>query len=176
MTEIAKQIEKPLRIKIKYFDKTSPKVKKYDKGAWFDLYTCGVAKLTTAAGEDMTKMYQNNLKITDTIKYLKGSTIRFLLGVGMKLPSGYEALLASRSGTHDKYGFIQTNAPGVIDNSYSGDNDQWMIEFYATRDGEVNLHDRLCQFRIQKKQGDVLFDETDKLGEIDRGGHGKSGR
>lgn len=44
-------------------------------------------------------------------------------GVSMKLPDGYEAIVAPRSSTFKRYGILQTNGIGVIDNSYCGNDD-----------------------------------------------------
>ena len=41
----------------------------------------------------------------------------------MKLPKGYEAIIAPRSSTFKNWGLIQTNSIGVIDSTYNGDND-----------------------------------------------------
>lgn len=45
------------------------------------------------------------------------------LGVAMKLPEGYEAIMAPRSSTFKNWGITQSNSIGVIDSSYCGDND-----------------------------------------------------
>ena len=39
------------------------------------------------------------------------------LGFAMEIPEGYEGHLAPRSSTFKKWGVIQTNSVGVIDNS-----------------------------------------------------------
>ena len=41
----------------------------------------------------------------------------------MQLPIGYEAIMAPRSSTFKRWGILQTNSIGVIDNSYCGDDD-----------------------------------------------------
>ena len=41
----------------------------------------------------------------------------------MRLPQGYEAIIAPRSSTFKKYGILQANSIGIIDNSYCGDDD-----------------------------------------------------
>jgi dUTP pyrophosphatase len=64
---------------------------------------------------------------------------------------------------------------GVIDNSYSGDNDQWLFPAYALRDTTINKNDRICQFRINEVQPPIKFVEVDRLDEVDRGGFGSTG-
>lgn len=98
------------------------------------------------------------------------------LGVGMKLPEGYEAHVVPRSSTYKNFGVIQTNSMGVIDESYSGDNDQWFFPAFALRDTVINVNDRICQFRIMQKQPVITFDEVDQLDAVDRGGHGSTGK
>ena len=63
----------------------------------------------------------------------------------------------------------------MIDESYCGDNDQWFYPVYALRDTIINVNDRICQFRIIKKQPTITFVETPFLNSIDRGGIGSTG-
>lgn len=95
------------------------------------------------------------------------------LGVSMKLPEGYYAILLPRSSTFKKYGIIQTNSVGVIDNSYSGDNDIWMMLIYATRDIHIDKNTKICQFTIVPKQ---IFGikEVQHLSDKNRGGLGSA--
>ena len=97
------------------------------------------------------------------------------LGVAMKLPEGYEAILAPRSSTFRRYGLIQTNGIGVVDSSYSGNDDQWMMPVLATRDVSIQKGTRLCQFRIQKNQPPVSFNAVESLDSPNRGGFGSTG-
>ena len=93
----------------------------------------------------------------------------------MKLPDGYEAHVVPRSSTYKNFGVLQTNHMGVIDNSYSGDTDQWMMPVIAMRDTTINKNDRICQFRITHIQPQITFDEVDHLDEVSRGGVGSTG-
>lgn len=97
------------------------------------------------------------------------------LGVSMKLPEGYEAHIVPRSSTFKRYGIIQTNHMGIIDNSYSGDNDIWGMAVYAFGATTIHKNDRICQFRIVKKMPPVEFEEVDHLEGEDRGGFGSTG-
>lgn len=71
---------------------------------------------------------------------------------------------------------IQTNYQAVIDESYCGDNDQWLYPAYALRDTDINKNDRICQFRIIKKMPTINIKEVEHIGNINRGGIGSSGR
>ena len=107
---------------------------------------------------------------------LKAGDFRLIpLGVAMALPEGYEAHVAPRSSTFKKWGILQVNSMGVIDNSYCGDNDQWMMPVYATRDTVLEFGDRICQFRIMQNQPQLTFREVERLEGADRGGFGSTG-
>lgn len=104
------------------------------------------------------------------------------LGISMKLPEGYEAHIVPRSSTFKHWGIIQTNHMGIVDNSYSGTNDIWKFPAYCLKltngklSNKIEKGDRICQFRIVKKQPELNFEEVLFLDETDRGGFGSSGR
>ena len=116
-----------------------------------------------------------DLRSAETVCLYKGEKALLRLGVAMKLPDGYEAILAPRSSTFKNYGIIQTNGIGIIDSTYCGNNDEWMMPVLATRETMIHKNDRICQFRIQKKQPTIKFVVVDKLGDEDRGGFGSTG-
>lgn len=141
-------------IKIKYFADIEPLeyIGGENKSNWIDL----------RAAEDVD---------------LKAGEYRIIkLGVGMILPDGYEANIAPRSSTFKNFGVLMTNCYGVIDNSYSGDNDQWGFPAYAVRDTHISKNDRICQFRINKIQPQLQFETVEHLNDKDRGGFGSSGK
>jgi len=139
-----------LVIKIKYFADIN-KLEKIEKGDWIDL------------------------RAAETVTLKKGEYKLIPLGVGMKLPENYEAIVNPRSSTYKNWGILQTNSQGVIDNSYSGNNDQWHFPAYATRDITINKNERICQFRIQERMPQISFHEAEQLDELDRGGLGSTG-
>ena len=98
------------------------------------------------------------------------------LGIAIALPKGYEAHVVPRSSTFKNWGILQVNSCGIIDESYCGDNDQWMMPVYAVRDTEIHFNDRICQFRIFEHQKAFTFREVDHLEGPDRGGFGSTGR
>ena len=116
-----------------------------------------------------------DLRSAEDIDLDAGDFAIIKLGVGMKLPEGYEAHVVPRSSTYKKWGIIQTNSVGIIDNSYSGDNDQWMMPVLAMRDTHISKNDRICQFRIVKKQPEIEFTTVEKLDDISRNGFGSIG-
>ena len=139
-----------MEVLIKYHDGVEP-IKKIDNGDWIDLRTAEDVELK--AGE---------FKIIS-------------LGVSMKLPDGYEAVVIPRSSTFKTWGIIQTNHFGLIDNSYCGDDDVWKFPALAMRDTVIPKNSRICQFRIQKKMENVTFTTVDRLEFENRGGIGSTG-
>lgn len=114
-------------------------------------------------------------KSTIAHPYDAGDTVKVYLGFAMELPKGYEAHTAPRSSTFKSYGFLQVNSVGVIDEIYCGDDDEWFITFFATRDGYVEKYDRIGQFRLMAKMEQFEFEPVLVLGNDNRGGYGTSG-
>lgn len=140
------------KIKIKYFDNEIDKIEKISKGDWIDL------------------------RSAETIHLKKGEFHLIPLGVGMKLPDGYEANIVPRSSTYKNFKVLQTNCFAVIDNSYSGDSDQWMMPVIAMEDTTINKNDRICQFRINEIQPEIEFEVVEHLDDVSRGGFGSTGK
>lgn len=116
-----------------------------------------------------------DLRAAKDVHLQKGEFTIIPLGVSMKLPDGYEAHIVPRSSTYKKWKILQTNHMGVIDNSYSGDNDIWGMPVIAMEETTVKKNDRICQFRIMKRMPTVTIVEVDKLEGADRGGFGSTG-
>lgn len=140
-----------MEVRIKYFSDKVDAIKMIDSGDWIDL------------------------RAAETVEMHAGEFKLIPLGIGMKLPIGYEAHVVPRSSTFKNFGILQTNCCGIIDNSYSGDNDQWMFPALAMRDTVINANDRICQFRIAPKQPDFNTIRVDHLDEKSRGGFGSTG-
>ena len=117
-----------------------------------------------------------DLRSAEEVSLKKGDYHLLNLGIAVQLPEGYEAHVVPRSSTFKNFGIIQTNHMGVIDNSYSGDNDLWKWPILAMRDTTIHVNDRVCQFRIMKNQPRLVFEEVDHLSGPDRGGFGSTGR
>ena len=115
-----------------------------------------------------------DLRTAEEVTLKKGEFKLISLGIAMELPYGYEALVIPRSSTFKKYGIIQANSIGLIDNSYCGDNDCWMFPAYATRDVTIPKDERICQFRIQEHQPKLEFVTVETLGNNNRGGFGST--
>lgn len=145
-----------MKLKVKFFDK--------------DLY---------AGKNELKKIGEKSdwidLRARQTVILDKGDFCLIPLGVAIQLPEGYEAHLVPRSSTFKKWGIIQTNSMGVIDETYCGDNDEWLMPVYATQDVTICRGDRICQFRIMEHQPDFEFEVVDSLDNADRGGFGSTG-
>ena len=155
MDEAKKQIEEiisgEVEIPIKYFSDAIEHIQKIDVGDWIDL------------------------RAAENVVLRSGEYKLIRLGVGMILPEGYEAHVVSRSSTFKNFGIIQANSFGVIDNSYSGDADEWHFPAIALRDTSIRIGDRICQFRIMRKQPPIDFLTVDRLNTESRGGIGSTG-
>ncbi len=116
-----------------------------------------------------------DLRSAENVSLKQGEYRLIRLGVGMILPDGYEAHVVPRSSTFQKFGILQTNSMGVIDQSYCGDGDEWKFPALAMRDTVIHVGDRICQFRICAHQPAISFEEVDHLGSTDRGGFGSTG-
>lgn len=146
--------DKPQKVQIKVFDEAC-RPEAIENGDWIDL----------KAMEDV---------------FLGMGEFRLIpLGVAMKLPDGYEAHIAPRSSTFKNYGIIMTNSVGVVDNSYCGTNDMWKFPAFKLGAGLkgplIKKGERICQFRIIKKQPKIVFEDSTLEDQKDRGGFGSTG-
>lgn len=117
-----------------------------------------------------------DLRAAETVTLKAGDSCLIPLGIALALPAGYEAHVVPRSSTFRRYGILQTNSMGVIDESYCGDEDEWKLPVYATRDCVIEQNDRIAQFRIMEHQPAIEFEEVESLGNESRGGFGSTGR
>ena len=104
-----------------------------------------------------------DLRAAEEVELKAGEFKLIHLGVAMQLPEGYEAHIVPRSSTFKKWGIIQTNHCGIVDNSYCGPNDWWRMPVFALRDTKIEVNDRICQFRIQKNQPTLVFNEVEEM-------------
>lgn len=142
-----------MKLKIKRFDKSIPLPQYKTGGAVaLDLYTREGA----------------------TIK--PGEVAVLPMNVAIEIPKGYFGLLANRSSTF-KMGITCANGMGVIDNDYRGDNDE--IHFsafnYTKETVIIEKGIRCCQILILPIP-QVEIEEVEKLGSVDRGGFGTTGK
>lgn len=145
-------MEDNLKISVMYHNPDLIPINLLEKGDWIDL---------RAAKE--YKLFSGEFYLID-------------LGISIKLPEGYEAHIVPRSSSFKKWGIIQTNGIGIIDNSYCGENDIWMMPVLATKGADIHVNDRVCQFRIVKKMpNNISINTVGHLNTQDRGGFGSTG-
>lgn len=137
-------------ITVQYLNDSVKRLSIEKKGDWIDMYAA------------------------ETVELKQGEHKLIHLGVAMKLPEGYEAHLVPRSSTFKKWGIIQANHVGIIDNSYSGPEDWWKMSVIAMRDTVINKDDKICQFRIVERQPKIAFVEG-RMTDPSRGGFGSTG-
>lgn len=142
----------------------------YDKKILIKYVRTGLDKIEHIQAGDWV-----DLRIAEDVTLKSGEFKLIPLGVAMMLPKGYEALVIPRSSTFKKYGIIQANSVGLIDETYCGNNDEWHFPAYATRDIVIPKNTRICQFRIIEHQPTVDIVEVTELSEINRGGFGSTG-
>jgi len=163
-----------MKLKIKY-KVTTPECAPVinEQGEWFDL-TVSENSIFPAPFLDQTGKVQFRQNLVK-------------LGIAMELPKGVEALIVPRSSTFHKKGLLQTNSPGIIDSSYSGNEDEWKFPAISFRAGIINKGDRICQFRLQPSQRasiwtklkwlfitNIEFVEVESLEKPNRGGFGST--
>lgn len=145
-------------IDVKYHNPDLSRMQNFDKGDWIDL------------------------RCAEETHLKSGEFAMISLGVSIKIPEQYEMWLAPRSSTFKKFGIIQTNSIGIIDNSYCGNNDIIKMPIIAMRDTTIPFNERIAQFRFIPRMRylnselhyGISFNEVDDLGTIDRGGFGSS--
>lgn len=137
-------------IKIKYHNPNMTKIEFMDNGNFVDLRSAERVELKTG-----------DFKLID-------------LGISIKLPDGYWGQVVPRSSLFKNHGVIETNGFGVIDTSYCGEEDHWMLPVYATRDTVIDFDERICQFRIVRDNR-FYVEEVDMMEDESRGGFGSTG-
>ena len=162
-----------MKIKVKYHNNRC-KFNFIDKGEWIDLRASGTTVF------DSPHVNADN-KVVFDYQLIP-------LGFAMELPKDFEALVLPRSGTFKNYCITMVNSQGIIDSSFSGNNDQWMFPALAFRGRTINEGERICQFRIQPSQkasiwtkikwlftNKIEFVEVDDLQNANRGGFSSTG-
>ena len=175
-----------LKIKIKRFKNENgepivsfPKVIK--KGDWVDLSAAQEVVLNAPQAGTLKGHDVKHRDVVSEVTYIP-------LGVAIKLPDGYEAIIASRSSAAKKMGIMLANGIGIVDGSYCGNDDQWMYPAITLKKTSIAKNTRICQFRIQLSQkatfwqrvkwlftSGIELEEVESLGSENRNGMGSTG-
>ena len=140
-----------MQLKVKYHYDNLTRIEKFDQGDWMDL------------------------RNAEEVVMKKGDFMYIPLGISVEMPVGYEAHIVPRSSTYKRYGIIQANHMGVVDNDYNGDEDRWYMPAIAMRDTTIPVDNRICQFRLIRNQEPLELVEVETLGNYERGGLGSTG-
>lgn len=115
------------------------------------------------------------------------------LGFAMELPKGKIAKLYPRSSTFKTWGCMLANSVGIIDDTYCGDNDEWLAPLVCIDPKDefsipvneicskkqygtfIRKGDKIAQFEIVDAMKMPTFIEVDSLENEDRGGFGSTG-
>lgn len=176
-----------IKIKVKRLNKNIKLPKIIKKGEFIDLIC---SKTTTfkapQSGTLKKKVVEGN---TERVRNVTFDMQLIPLGVAMKIPNNYEALVIPRSSTCKSMGLIQANSVGLIDSSYCGNEDEWKFPALAIRNTTIIEGERICQFRIQLSQkatfiqkikwlfsNGVEIEEVDSLDDVSRGGFGSTNK
>lgn len=163
-----------MEIKVKYHNPNC-KFEFIDKGEWIDLRSSETIHFDAP-----------HLNEDGSIKF----DFKLIpLGFSMELPEGFEAWIVPRSSTFKTWWIIQTNHKGIVDKTYSGNNDIWRLPALAFKQSTVFVGEKVCQFRIMPSQkasiwtkikwlftNNIKFVEVDDLQNADRGGFGTTGK
>ena len=172
------------KIYVKLFEGAEPLEIK-EKGDWIDLRTrvevetkCPEAKMLT----------RNKIEGMPSTRKVEFEYHMIPLGVAMKLPAGMEAHVLPRSSTFAKWGLMLVNSQGIIDNSYSGNNDEWKYPAISFVSKDIPANTAIAQFKIVPSRKATFWQKlkwfmsseveivyVDKLDNVDRGGFGSTG-
>ena len=117
-----------------------------------------------------------DLRVAENVSMKQGEYRLISMGISVEIPKGYEMLIVPSSSAYKNFGILQTNAMGVVDESFCGDNDIIHMPILAMRDTEIHINDRIGQFRLMPHQPEVHFIEVDHLDNEDRGSFGTTGK
>ena len=98
------------------------------------------------------------------------------LNVALEIPEGSSVLMAARSSLH-KAGLMAANGIGIFDWDFKGDNDEYQFIAYNFTQEAVTIErgQRIAQI-MAMKQEKITFEEVEKMGALDRGGIGSTGK
>lgn len=142
-----------MKVKIKRIDKSLPLPVYHTKGAvCFDI----IARVSkTIKPKEIAKIPGNII---------------------VKVPEGYMLLIAPRSSTPTKLGFLMPHSIGILDQDYCGPEDELQVQVYnfTEKPIEIKKGDRIAQ-AVFVKIAKYEWQEIEKIQEKTRGGFGSTG-
>lgn len=99
------------------------------------------------------------------------------LGVNIRVPEGYETIIAPRSSTCLNHGILMGNSIGIIEQDYCGNLDELGMIAVNFTDEPVTVEKglRICQLKVVRSMPDVFFNFVVDMGNANRGGYGSTG-
>ena len=121
-----------------------------------------------------------DLFLPEDVEVRPGQIIKIPLGIAIKLPPGWHVKMFVRSSTPLKWGLIEPHSVGIVDNGYSGDEDELIFLAYRPTDLKdkpvaIPAGTRLVQIAIEQDAPACEFKEVDHLPDPSRGGFGSTG-
>lgn len=127
-----------------------------DKGDWVDVKLSEDVKLKGPYSKVLRRKTKDGEVIERYRDVVFDSTIASL-GICVEVPKGYECIVVPRSSTFKKWGVMQSNSLGVIDQTYSSDEDVWGMPIVALRATTIPKGTRIAQFRVQLSQKATMW-------------------
>lgn len=99
------------------------------------------------------------------------------LGINLRVPCGYETIIAPRSSTCLNHGIMAGNSIGIIEEDYCGNLDELGLIAVNFTDEPVTIEMglRVCQFKVVRAMPEVHFNLVTDMGSANRGGYGSTG-
>lgn len=152
-------------------------------------------KIKTFGNTELPKIIKKGDCIDLTIREVEhktnSNTYFYKLGIAVELPKGMVAKVYPRSSAFKNWGIILTNSVGIIDNTYSSNEDEWGALVYKLNKKLPNpevLQDRVFQFEIVPSQfatwkqklkwlfsSKIELEKVTELTNKTRGGYGSTG-
>ena len=123
----------------------------FEQGDFIDLITAKDIELKAPYAKALRRKTKDG-EITERYRDVQFEYTLIPLGICVEVPKGFESYIVPRSSTFKKYGLIQTNSIGIIDQSYCSDDDEWKMPVLATRKVTIPKGTRIAQFRVQLSQ------------------------
>lgn len=160
------------------------------KGDWIDLRLGEEVHMTAPYVKTVTKQTEIEGKtVNQKIKKIIFNSAIADLGICVQVPKGYESIVVPRSSTFKHYGIMQNNSMGVIDQTYSSNEDVWKMPMIAFREVVIPKGTRIAQFRVQLSQkasmwqklkwfftSSIKIEKVNNLSNEVRGGFGSTGQ
>ncbi len=157
---------------VKYFDPYMPGLEMIPGGDWVDVRAAQVRVNGVLSDWQGMVPLRND---EQGVQFRQGDDVIISLGFAMHFPGTYEAHLLPRGSTYKRTGLIMQNQMGIIDHTYCGNKDEWIMPCIALRDGIIRRYQRVGQFRLMPRMLPLTFIQVEDLQSADRGGYGSTG-